>query len=145
MGLAVEVVLDTNVAVSAAISPKGSPAEIIKAWRAASFTWVTSPPLLRELESGLHSPRLKRYITWSDDESREFVALVRAVARFVVPVSRIDLIRADPADNRVLEAAVEGRVDYIVTGDHHLLGVGSHESIPIGTPARFVAVLATGP
>jgi hypothetical protein len=139
-----EAVLDTNVAVSAAISPKGPPAEIIKAWMAASFTWVTSPPLLQELESSLRSPRLKRYIAWSDDELREFFALVRAVARIVVPTSRIDLIRLDPADNRVLEAAVEGRVDYVVTGDRHLLDIGGHEGIPIVTPARFVNIIAAG-
>jgi hypothetical protein len=140
-----EVVLDTNVVVSAAISPRGSPAEIVRAWRVASFTWVISPPLLGELESSLRSPRLKRYIAWSDDEAREFIALVHAIARIVVPVSRIELIRVDPADNRILEAAVEGHVDYIVTGDRHLLDVGNHQSIPIVTPARFVAIMADRP
>jgi len=139
-----EAVLDTNVAVSAAISPKGPPAEIIKSWRARSFTWVTSPPLLQELESALRSPRLKRYLAWNDDELLEFLALVRAVARIVVPTSRIDVIRVDPADNRVLEAAAEGRADYVVTGDRHLLEIGRHENIPIVTPARFVAIIATG-
>ena len=139
-----EAVLDTNVVVSAAISPKGPPAEIIKSWRARSLTWVTSPPLLQKLESAVRSPRLKRYIAWSDDELAEFLALVRAVARIVVPTSRIDVIRVDPADNRVLEAAAEGRADYVVTGDRHLLEVGRHENIPIVTPARFVAIIATG-
>jgi hypothetical protein len=139
-----EAVLDTNVAVRGAISPKGPSAEIIKAWRARSFAWVTSPPLLQELESTLRSPRLKRYIAWSDDELAEFIALVRAVAKIVVPTSRIDVIRLDPADNRVLEAAVEGHVDYVVTGDRHLLDIGRHENIPIVTPARFVAIIATG-
>jgi putative PIN family toxin of toxin-antitoxin system len=139
-----EAVLDTNVVVSAAISPKGPPAEIIKSWRARSFVWVTSPPLLQELEFALRSPRFKRYVTWSDDELLEFLALVRAVARIVVPTSVVDVIRVDPADNRVLEAAAEGRADYVVTGDRHLLEFGRHESIPIVTPARFVAIIATG-
>jgi hypothetical protein len=139
-----EAVLDTNVAVSGAISPKGPPAEIIKAWRARSFAWVTSPSLLQELESTLRSPRLKRYIAWGDDELAEFIALVRAVAKIVVPTSRIDVIRLDPADNRVLEAAVEGHVDYIVTGDRHLLDIGRHGGIAIVAPARFVAIIATG-
>jgi putative PIN family toxin of toxin-antitoxin system len=139
-----EAVLDTNVAVSAAISPKGPPAEIIKAWRARSFAWVISPALLQELESALRSPRLRPHIAWSDDELLEFPALVRAVAKIVIPTSRIDAIRVDPADNRVLEAAVEGRADYIVTGDRHLLDMGRYESIPIVTPARFVTIIATG-
>jgi putative PIN family toxin of toxin-antitoxin system len=139
-----EAVLDTNVAVSAAINPKGPPAEIIKAWRARSFSWVTSPALLQELESTLRSPRLRRYIAWSDDELLEFLALVRAVAKIVIPTSRIDAIRVDPADNRVLEAAAEGGVDYVVTGDRHLLDMGRCGNIPIVTPVRFVAIIATG-
>jgi len=138
-----EAVLDTNVAVSAAINPKGPPAEIIKAWRARSFTWVTSPPLLQELESTLRSPRLKRYVAWSDDELLEFLALVWAVARLVIPTSRSDVIRLDPADNRVLEAALEGQADYVVTGDRHLLDLGRHGGIAIVAPARFVAIIAT--
>jgi uncharacterized protein len=53
-------------------------------------------------------------------------------------------IKDDPDDNRVLQAAVEGEVDYIVSGDRDLLGLGEYANIPIVTPARFVAVLRTG-
>jgi predicted nucleic acid-binding protein len=51
---------------------------------------------------------------------------------------------SDPADNRVLEAAIEGKADYIVTGDHALLELGSYEGIEVVTPARFVAIQAAG-
>ena len=139
-----EAVLDTNVAVSAAISPKGPPAEIIKAWRAGSFVWVTSPPLLDEMEKTLGSQRLRRYLAWGDDEIAEFLDLVRAHSRTVTPGSTLDVVRADPADNRVLEAAVDGGADYIVTGDRHLLEIGRYQEIAIVTPARFVAIIATG-
>jgi putative PIN family toxin of toxin-antitoxin system len=139
-----EAVLDTNVVVSAAISPKGPPAEIIKAWRAQSFVWVTSLPLLRELDETLSSQRLRRYIAWSDDELQEFLSRARAAAKIVSPGSTVEVIRVDPADNRVLEAAVASAADYVVTGDRHLLDLGSYHDIPIVTPARFVAIIATG-
>lgn len=138
-----DAVLDTNVIVSAAISAKGPPAEIIRAWRAHSFGWVTSEPLLGELERTLRSPRLQKYIAWSDEELTEFIRLIGQLTRLVTPSSRIEVITADPDDNRVLEAAVEGRVDYIVSGDHDLLDLGEYDGIAIVTPARFMAILAT--
>ena len=137
------IVLDTNVAVSAAVSPKGPPAEIVRGWRAHSFTWVTSPPLLDELERTLLSPRIGRYLAWGEDEIAEFLAAVRQAAEVTSPTDRIDVIRDDPADNRVLEAAVSAQTDYIVSGDHHLLELKTYEGVQIVTPARFVAVLAT--
>ena len=119
-----EVVLDTNVAVSAAINPKGPPAQIIKAWRAQSFTWVTCESLLAELEGTLRSPRLKRYIAWTDNELDDFLAAVRQLARIASPTRTIVIISTDPADNRVLEAAVAGGAEYIVSGDQALLDLG---------------------
>lgn len=138
-----DAVLDTNVAVSAAINPKGPPAEIIRAWRAHRFTWVTSSPLLQELEETLRSPRLQRYLVWSEEELAEFLALVREAARVVRPASRLEVVKEDPADNRVLEPAIASRADYIVTGDHHLVAIGSYMDVRIITPARFVAIIST--
>jgi hypothetical protein len=137
-----KIVLDTNVAVSAAVSPKGPPAEIVSAWRAHSFTWVTSPPLLDELERTLLSLRVSRYLAWGEDEIAEFLAAVRQAAEVTSPTRQIDVIRDDPADNRVLEAAVSAQVDYIVSGDHDLLELKTYEGVQIVSPARFVAILA---
>jgi predicted nucleic acid-binding protein len=48
-------------------------------------------------------------------------------------------IEADPAGNRVLEAAAAGNVAAVVSGDRHPLGLGAWRGIPIQTPAAFVA------
>jgi putative PIN family toxin of toxin-antitoxin system len=136
------VVLDTNVVASAAISLKGPPAEIIRAWRADRFSWVISAPLLDELERVLTSHRLERYLTWSPEEAREFVGLVEEVATVVEPSRRMNVIAEDPADNLVLEAAVEAKADYTVTGDSHLLSLAEFEGVRIVSPVRFLAALA---
>ena len=135
------VVLDTNILVSAAISPKGPPAEIVKAWRAGRFSWVTSIRLLEELGRVLSGRRLRRYLTWSSQEVREFVGLAGKTAIVVEPERTIDVIAGDPADNRVLEAATEAKADYIVSGDSDLLSLGEFEGIRILSPVRFLAVL----
>lgn len=44
------------------------------------FSWITSPPLLQELDKTLRSPRLQRYLVWTKEGLAEFLALVRQVA-----------------------------------------------------------------
>jgi uncharacterized protein len=56
----------------------------------------------------------------------------------VVPQSQLHVIEDDPADNRVLEAAIAGQAGAIVSGDRHLLALRQYESVSILTPAQFV-------
>jgi uncharacterized protein len=49
----------------------------------------------------------------------------------------IEIVKVDPSDNRVLEVAVEGRTDAVISGDEHLLRLGIFEGIPIMTAASF--------
>jgi len=50
----------------------------------------------------------------------------------------------DPADDKFLAAAVEGKVEYVVTGDKDLLVLKAYKRVEIVTPGRFVRILATG-
>ena len=54
---------------------------------------------------------------------------------------RVLAVVNDESDNRVLEAAVEGAADYIVSGDADLLDLGSFQGIPIVTAAQFVTAV----
>lgn len=62
-------------------------------------------------------------------------------AEFVTPEEEIVVIVADPTDNKFLEAAVVGKVNYIVSGDGHLLDLGSFRNIPIIMARDFIEVL----
>jgi predicted nucleic acid-binding protein len=72
----------------------------------------------------------------------EDTAIIRAklerVAEIVKPDMVLHVIQDDPDDNRVLECAVKGSADYIVTGDRHLLRLGSYEAIAIVTVRQFL-------
>ena len=63
----------------------------------------------------------------------------------VLTPGRIELsvIREDPDDDRYLECAVEGQAEYIVSGDRHLLALGSYRHISIVPPRAFLAVVPT--
>ncbi len=138
------VVLDTNVLVSAVLSRGSPPDSILRAWRTGSFELVISTPLLRELEKVLARPRIRRRFRWSTDERTIFVAALSEGALVVSPEEELRGIQADVVDNRVLEATVRAEAVYIVSSDRHLLALRSHESVRIVTPARFLAIIASG-
>lgn len=55
----------------------------------------------------------------------------------VVPSKQVTAIKTDEADNRILEAAVEARADYIVSGDKDLLRLRRFGDIAIVSPKTF--------
>ncbi len=71
------------------------------------------------------------------------VELIEAASIVVDPTRTITVV-GDAADNRILEVAVEGAVDVIVSGDKDLLELRAFEGIPILTAAAFLALLAGG-
>jgi putative PIN family toxin of toxin-antitoxin system len=136
-------VLDTNVVVSAVLSAGSPPDSILQAWRRGAFELATTTPLLRELETVLKRGHIAGRLGWPSWERRAFVDDLRENSTLVVPEKRLQVIRADPSDNRILEAAAAAQADYVVSGDRHLLDLKTYEGIQIVTPARFVAILAT--
>jgi len=53
---------------------------------------------------------------------------------------KVDVIKTDPSDNMILECAIEGTADYIVSGDQHLLELGIYKNIQIITPGFFLTI-----
>lgn len=131
-------VLDTNIVVSG-LGWGGSPAAILDAVSDGRIVLVTSPPLLAELRRVLGYPKLAKVFP----KAAQLADLVAASGVVVDPSDLLAVVGDEP-DNRVLEAAVEGAADYIVSGDVHLLDLGSFQGIPILRPADFVATALDG-
>jgi uncharacterized protein len=136
-------VLDTNVIVSAALNPGGTPGRIVAAAVAGQFDSCSSPALVAELREVLAEPRLLDRLGWSPQRLDMFIHEFSEATFLMEPAFTLDAVADDPTDNRVLEAAVASEVDYIVSGDRHLLSLGEYEGIPIVRPAQFLALLAT--
>jgi uncharacterized protein len=132
----VRIVVDTNVLVSALIFPGGPPEAVYRLTLERRIVLVTSRPLLAELGRVLTAT-----FGWDADRSEEAVRQLVRVAEIAEPQQPVVDIQADPADNRVLEAAAEGRVVAIVSGDRHLLALTSWRGIRIESPAGFLATL----
>jgi putative PIN family toxin of toxin-antitoxin system len=134
----VRVIVDTNVIVRGPLRSIGPPGIALRAGEGGAFTWITSPQLLAEVEQVLGRPHITRVV--GEGRITRFLTAVAEVAIIVEPTHRLDVSR-DADDHRVLEAAVAGNADYIVTGDRDLLELGSQAGIQIVTPAEFVKPL----
>jgi putative PIN family toxin of toxin-antitoxin system len=128
-------VLDANVLISAALFPDSTPGKVLTLIRKQNALLI-SDALVRELDEVLRRPRFDRYLTLSDRE--RFLSAIIREARLVTVVEAIQAYR-DPADDRLLELAVNGSASTLVTGDQDLLTLNPFRGIAILTPAAYLA------
>lgn len=127
----IKVVLDTNILVSAIVFG-GIPKKILDLVLKEKFIGVTSTSLMAELSEVVHK---KFPFRESDLEYLEEQIMVDFE---IVKPRKILRVARDGDDNRVLEAAVEGGCEFIITGDEDLLDLKSYKEIKIMTPAEFL-------
>ena len=125
-------VLDTNILVSASKTPDGRNAVLFDAACARRFRLVISPDLINEL-----ARVLRGRFRWVETDLQQRIRLVARNAEVITTVTRLTTITADPDDNRVLECALDGRADLIVSNDRHLLTLKSFRHIPIVVGPRL--------
>ena len=132
----VRAVLDSNILISAIVFG-GNPKRIIELIQENDVIAITSRILISELFDVLvkkfHFTSEKLYLAEE---------LIRENFLIVSPSETLNIVR-DKDDNRVLEAAVEGKCQYIITGDKDLLDLKSYHQITILTPGDFVKSLET--
>ena len=129
------VTADTNILVSGLVYRRGKPYDLLRMALDGTINLSVSQHILDEMAEVLAR---KFYAT--PEEIAEATLIVRDSARVVAPAVKLDVIREDPADNRILECAVAAGSDYIVTGDKDLLRLGSYDSIKILTVSDFLNV-----
>lgn len=133
-------VLDTNVPVSALISPSGASAQLLIELRSGGFELIVSPLLLAELRDVLSRPKFRRYV--AEAEIDAYAELIRREGLVVDdPLPSSEPVGVDPDDEYLIDLARAGQVDALVTGDVHLLDL--RDVLPMRTPREFIDSLAT--
>ena len=130
-------VIDTNVLISAVISPPGKPRQVLNHIIAQGIL-LASSETLAEIESRLLRTRFRKYV--DIEEVQDFINFLRGTAYFFAPVETITDCR-DPDDNKFLELAVSGGADVIISGDGDLLVLHPFRNIPVLSPADFLEVI----
>lgn len=138
----IRAVIDTNVLIRAAIRPQGALGPIVRRLRVGAYLLIISEILFDELIEKLREPRIARKYNLDEQDIKDFVGELAVSGRIVFPTREIHGCR-DEDDNRVLEAAVTARADFIVTTDEDLLVLDPFEEIRIVRPHVFLAHLTS--
>ena len=123
------IVLDTNIYISAAIT-SGISQEILELAATTNLlTLLTSEEILEELKEKLLS-KFDR----AEDVVDLFIKRIRKIAEVVEISEKVEIIKRDPDDNKILECALSGKADLIVTSDQDLIKLKSFRGIGIVHP-----------
>jgi putative PIN family toxin of toxin-antitoxin system len=121
----VKVVFDTNILVSALVFPGGRGEAALRRIIAEQDHLVISKPIVDEL-LGI----LARKFSRDAEELAHVAVFLSDLALFVKPRRKLQIVKDEP-DNRILECAIAGRAEAIVTGDHALLSLGEFRGVRV--------------
>ncbi len=133
-------VIDTSIVIRALLKRQGSVGPVLGRLEEGHYVVLYSPGLLTEVLDVLRRDRFRIKYGVREEHLKALVALIVLRGQEVLPSTRIRECR-DPEDDQILEIAVDGRADVIVTGDNDLLVLDPFREIPIVRPAEFLARL----
>ena len=114
----IRAVIDTNIVVSALITRRQSPPLFIyRAFTLQQFTFVTSGSILEEVEQVLNRDYLVKVHGWTPAQVSAHIDTLATLAMVVPDLSLPQPVSRDPDDDMFIAAALEGKADYIVSGD----------------------------
>lgn len=123
------IVLDTNIYISAAIT-SGLSKEILELAATTNlFILLTSKEVLEELKEKLLSK-----FDWSENIVDVFIERIKRISEIIEINQKVYLVKRDPEDNKILECALSGKADLIVTADQDLIRLKTFKGIGIVHP-----------
>lgn len=134
MRIGERVVVDTNVLVSRLILPQSIPAQALRRAELDARLLV-SEATMYELADVLARPKLDLYVSLEDRQ--QFIRQLGRVAEFVPIVQLVRECR-DPKDDKLLELALNGRADVIITGDADLLALNPWRGMAVMSPLKYL-------
>ncbi|MEA2015519.1 MAG: putative toxin-antitoxin system toxin component, PIN family [Actinomycetota bacterium] len=130
-----KIVLDSNVYISALLF-RGIPHKILTLAIKGKIKLIISGEIIRET-AGI----LRNKFYWPEHNIDKFVRRVSHVCEIIETGDKLNVIKDDASDNMILECAVNGNADLIISGDKHLLRLKVFRNIPIKNPRYFTYLI----
>lgn len=130
------ITIDTNILVSA-LGWNGAEASVVEMVLESKLELYLSTEILSEFFRVVKYPKFR----FTDSEIDGFIGRLLSNSVIVNPSQPVKVIIDDPADNKILECALEGKSEFIISGDRHLLSLGEYEGIKILRAVDFLKVL----
>lgn len=129
------VVFDTNTFISA-FAYGGTPEDAYRLALRRKIILLTSPAIMQET-----ARILKDKFNWENQRIEDALKQIVRISEIVRPKKTLKILN-DGSDNRILECAVEGKADFIVSGGKHLLGLKEFQKMPVLKVVELVSKLA---
>jgi len=132
----IKIVLDTNILVSASIH-RGNEFELLRQARLGNAQVFLSQPIMNEYLDVI----ARKKFGFSIHQRKEAFKQMLCSVRLVVPDKAVEVIKADPADDRVLECALCAKAGLIVSGDSHLLDLKEFRGIKVVSSREALRIM----
>lgn len=131
-----KVVLDTNILISATLWNGSVAQKILFKLISKDAQVYTSKEIILE-----YGNVLIRDFKYSKEEVNTIVKIILKFSLIIIPKEHIQIIREDPADDKIIDCAIESKADYIIKYDKHLLKIKEYQNIKIVTLEEFKKII----
>ena len=132
-----KVTLDTNVLISGTFW-EGEAYKIIQLIEQGKVKSIISKEILIEYNRVLHSDEIVKKTEEKELSAKTVTIKVIETSTIVNPRKKLQIVLENPDDNKIIECALEGQADFIITYDPHLLKIKKFHDIIILTPKEFL-------
>ena len=131
-----KIVIDTNIFVSSFLL-KGNPREIINRVTSRIDKLYITDEILFEIRKVMLREKFKLNENVVDD----YINTIKYFSIKVFPKYKIENISRDKDDDKFLKCGIEGNVDYLITGDIHLLELEKYNKIIMIKPREYLEIV----
>lgn len=124
-----KVVFDTNVLISATLWDNSVAQKFLFKCIKENIPIFSSQEIIEE-----YKEILARDFDYNEQEIGEILERVLQFLTLVTPGIKVDIVKEDPDDNKIIECAVESKAEYILSYDKHLLNLKEYQGIKIVQP-----------
>lgn len=135
----VKAVLDSNIWLSG-VFWRGKPYEIVKLAESKKIRAFITKEILAEILDVLNEEKFRRLMEDQRVQTAELMRTILNISTLVEAKEKLDVIKEDPSDNKILECALAANVGYVVSGDKHLLGLKEFGGIRIVKAKEFLDI-----
>ncbi|MDK2907942.1 MAG: uncharacterized protein PWQ87_400 [Candidatus Woesearchaeota archaeon] len=127
-----KVVFDTNVLISATLWDNSVAQKFLFRCIMENIQIFSSKKIIEEYEKVL-----ARDFDYKEEEIGEIIGRILQVVKIVTPKIKVDAVKEDPDDNKIIECALESNAEYIISYDKHLLKLKEYKRIKIVRPEEL--------
>jgi len=132
------VVLDTNIWLSG-IFWEGEAYKLIRTLETKKIEIIVTKKILLEIVGVLNKEaKFQKFVKNRNIAIEDLLRKITSISKLIYSKSKLNIIKEHPPDNKILESAIDGKSNYIVSYDNHLLKFKKYKNIKIVSPMDFV-------